>query len=96
MEAWRTSYRDSRRGFASILALLVLTVCVTLGLVVASVSDLEVQKANNFKSQMDARMAAESGMEICTYFLRNAQLPVSQQALMDNLATYLADELDSA
>ena len=92
------SKRRFRRGIAAVIALQLLVVFAAIGVTLAVVTDLEVQKSNNFRSAAEARLAAESGMQLCTYVLTGTDMSANPKGekLMSAVAAQLASELSGA
>ncbi|MCK4625799.1 MAG: hypothetical protein KAV00_10845 [Phycisphaerae bacterium] len=79
------------RGFAYILALLLLAIFSTLAVAFASSTDLGLQKSNNCTRINKARMAAESGLAFHTYVL--SQIVPSDENVGEDLVLDIAEKL---
>ncbi len=92
----KNNNKSSKAGFISVIALLMLFIFVTLSLSIASMTDLELQKANNIKLILDAQLTTESGLEYATHLLKSLEFTggASISAVLDSLAAALSDELD--
>jgi len=79
-----------------VLALLLVCLFSSLAVAFISTTDLALCKGNNSRLALDARLAAESGMNYMVYQLTAEALPPGStgQAMLDNLATSLADRLN--
>ncbi len=65
-----TNSNSRCRGVAYVLALLLLAIFGTLAVAFASTTDLTLQKSENNRQAVEARLAAESGLAFYTYTLR--------------------------
>jgi Tfp pilus assembly protein PilX len=85
-------------GAAYVLTLLFLCVITSLGVALAASTNLNLQKAKNWRLVMEAQLAAESGLAYHTHLLKSTQIADSStgQAVLDSLATDLADQLDGS
>ena len=63
----------SRRGFAYVLALILLTLFTTLSMAFVAETNLNLQKSENTRSAMGARLAAESGLSFAVNVLKDLQ-----------------------
>lgn len=61
---------ERQAGFALIVALLSLLLLTFLGIALATITSTELQIANNYKWNLQAKYAAESGLELAKRFLR--------------------------
>jgi hypothetical protein len=84
------------RGFAYVLALLLLSVFSTLAVAFASSTDLGLQKSNNCTRINKARMAAESGLAFHAYVLSQIAPSAGSggEDLVSDIAGKLAEKLD--
>ncbi len=79
------------RGFAYILALLLLAIFSTLAVAFASSTDLGLQKSNNCRNSAGAQLAAESGLAFHTYVL--SQITPSAGKVGGDLVSDIAEKL---
>ncbi|MCK4623851.1 MAG: hypothetical protein KAV00_00950, partial [Phycisphaerae bacterium] len=84
------------RGFAYVLALLLLAIFSTLAVAFASITDLDLQKSNNCRNSNGAQVAAESGLAFMLNVLDGIRLPGSttEETFCVNLRKALADRLE--
>lgn len=75
----RTTQRR-RGGIISVLSIQFLAIFAALGVAMAGMANLEVQKADRLRAAAEARLAAESGLAIVLATLRDADLPASVDA----------------
>ena len=91
----RRLYRrgQRRRGVVYLLALILLMVFASLGAAFSSSAILELRKSDNTAKALQARLAAESGMEYMLLKLDEVRMPVStsNETLRTNLAAALVD-----
>ncbi|MBS3735012.1 MAG: hypothetical protein KGY99_08795 [Phycisphaerae bacterium] len=93
----KTSTGPARhRGIASVLAVVLLVVFVTLGAAMFAVSDMGLLVSENLNDRAEARLAAESGLAFMVSSLHKIRLPLSTDAdnFPANLSDCLGDLLD--
>jgi len=85
-----------REGIVYVLALLLICIFSSLAVAFISTTDLALFKGRNATLALDARLAAESGMNYLMYQMTSETLPAGSagQTMLDNLAASLADRLD--
>ncbi len=85
-----------RRGFAYILAMLLLVVMASMGYAVTVTTDLQARQATNTSNAFDAQASTESGLSYLVYVLSTSDLTsnVSGEALLDSLATCLQGKMN--
>lgn len=90
--------RRSRRGIAAVVSLQFLVVFAVMGASFALVSDMEVKKADNFRAAAEARLAAESGLGLCTYILSGTDMSSNPRGeeLLYNIGSHMAAELSGS
>lgn len=88
--------RTSRRGIASIIALVLLTVFCTIAIGLVASTDSAMRRSDNARRTMDARLAAESGLEFMLRTLKWMRLPgtTTEQTFGENLREVLAGALE--
>jgi len=87
----------SRRGFAYVLALILLTLFTTLSMAFVAETNLNLQKSENTRSAMGARLAAESGLSFAVNVLKDLQSEGCWEGQPDMLQVayeHLAGKLD--
>ena len=84
------------RGFAYVLALLLLAIFSTLAVAFASTTDIGLRKSENCRHADKARLAAESGLDFMFNVLESVRLPGSttEETFCVNLRKALADRLE--
>lgn len=89
----RSSTRKS--GFAAVLAIILLSVLVTLGVSFAMLTNGSMRQAMNLRDVQAAQNQAESGLEYLNYVLRNSPLPpgTSSDELVEVTALKLSEKL---
>ena len=95
----RTCSRNPSRfrpGMSYVLALLVLAVLSTLAVALVAITDSGLRQADNSRSVLNARLAAESGLEFTLHQLKRARLPgdTTEDTFLDNLCIELGRVLD--
>lgn len=88
--------RVVRRGIAAVLAIIILAVLVTLSVTALSVEATNLQQSQNYRSTLNARLAAESGLQFMAYQVQQTSPAggTSGQALLDSLAQSLQTNLN--
>lgn len=81
-----------RRGSTYLIALALLAMFASMAVAYASFTNLNVVKSDNQDRAVDARLAAESGLQYMIDTLRTVRLPGSTTA--GNLSDRLAEQLD--
>ncbi len=76
-----------RRGIASVLSVILLTVLTTLAVGMMAVSDMRAQQGTNWRHSIQARMAAESGLSYAVLILRDCRSEPTLTELPDMLDT---------
>ena len=86
----------SRKGFALVLALILLLLCATVAVAWVNTTAVGVSQADSFSKVNGAQLAAESGMQYMVHEVSKLSISggSSGQSLMDNLAAALAARLD--
>lgn len=86
----------TRRGSAYVLALILMTMFVSLSLAMTTSSNLEMIKSRSAASVFQARANAEAGMAFMVDRISSISLPsdVDEDSLPDELKTYLAGKLN--
>jgi hypothetical protein len=79
-----------------VLALVVLALCTTLAVAIASGTTVNIARSENMQKALNAQLAAEGGLQFMLQSLSNAKLPkdTDYDTLMANLATKLGEILD--
>ncbi len=70
----RTALRGER-GFAHVLALLMLAIFASLAVAFAASANIEIRKSDNTRSVMETRMAAESGLAFMAHHMHRVRIP---------------------
>jgi len=85
-----------RRGFAYILAILLLAMFSTLAVAFAASTDTNLRKSDNHRLVLDARLAAESGLAFTLKRLQDIRLPAqtTEANFLSNLTDALGERLD--
>jgi len=65
--------RSSRRGVAYVMALILLALCFSLAVAMASATNLNLRRSDNLHVAMDAQLAAESGLAFATLTMEGVQ-----------------------
>jgi len=91
-----TKAETPRRGLALIAALLLLVVFTSLGVAMASFTDLSLRKSDNCRAVAGSRLAAESGLEFMLQQLAAIRLPgtTSEETFAINCQVALAQRLN--
>jgi len=89
----RAGWAGRSKGIAYVLALCLVTALAVMGIAFASVTGLELRKAQNFHWQQDAQFAAESGLAYMTHQLSVVRLPASttQATIVSGLSGVLGN-----
>ncbi len=84
------------RGFAYVLALLLLAIFSTLAVAFASTTDLGLRKSENYRRADKARLAAEGGLEFVVYLLKDLETQgwTGQPDMLPVVYSHLAGQLD--
>ena len=87
----------SRRGAAYFLALILMVMMGMLAMTMSHSSVMDLTKTANHQDSTNSRMAAESGLSLSLYWIRNLRIPGSttESTFATNLATVLGDTLNS-
>jgi len=87
-----------KRGMAAIVALAFLVILATVAVALAWVSSAEFNKSVNLAGVSRAQFAAESGLSMMQYVLRDLRLPYNTQSdtLMSNLHAELGAAMDGS
>lgn len=86
---------SARGGFAHVIALLLLMVFSSLAVGLVATTDSAMRQSANARHTMDARLAAESGMQFMDYALRDMTPPEQGgQALLEAVAAHLSAKVD--
>ncbi len=90
------SNTNHKRGTVYLMVILVLCVLGSLAVYLVNASDMNMQKAENFRQLAEARSAAESGLGYLGHLLGNLDLPKNTTAenLIANMSSALGDEMD--
>jgi len=84
-----------RSGAVYILAILILCVFAAMSVAFVATTDTALAKGNNNRLSLEARFAAESGINYLSHLLADASMSGSTlEELLSSLATILSDELD--
>lgn len=81
----RPTTRTRREGFAYVLAIILMAVFVTLGVVFTSATQQELQTCRNYDRASSAQIAAESGLQFALYTLRDCRSDPTLQDLPNML-----------
>jgi len=86
----------ARGGFASILALFFLALTCTFFVALFAQTNTEMRKSENLHHAAEARLAAESGLQLMLYHLQQVPLPAdtTDATLLANVHSALAQRLD--
>lgn len=93
----KTSDKRSRGGVAYVISLMAMIVFTVLAAAMASNTMLILCAGDNHRSVVNARLAAESGMDFMLHQIRNIRLPqdTKQETLPTNLTQALGDLLNA-
>ncbi|MBL7218998.1 MAG: hypothetical protein ISS69_02700 [Phycisphaerae bacterium] len=85
--------RRLRRGVVYVLALVVLALCTTLAVAMASGTTVNLARSNNMQKALNAQLAAEGGLQFMLQSLSNVSLPkeTTYETLTGNLAAKLGE-----
>ena len=91
-----TYYNGGRKGFALVMALMLLLLCASIAVAWVNTTALGVSQADSLRKVNGAQLAAESGMQFMTYQMTKLDLGGggSGQTLLDNIASALSARLD--
>ena len=93
----RLDMRRMRCGFAYLMAMVLLIVMVVMAVSFTGLTTMNVLKSDNQRDAVDARLAAESGLEFMLDNIRRMRLPgrLTQETFVDSLCTELSRRLDA-
>ena len=85
----------TQRGIISVLALLMLVVLSVLAVTMATVTQLNTLKSDNSRNALEARLAAESGLDYMLMIMRDMQVPetTEQTPFLADFAAALGERL---
>ena len=85
-----------RRGIVYVLALVVLALCTTLAVAMASGTNVNIARADNMQKAFNAQLAAEGGLQFMLQSFSGVTLSkdTDYDTLMGNLAVALGEVLD--
>ena len=88
--------KSKQKGTALIIAMMFVSLVAVLSTSLVMSANINLATADNSGKVLDARLAAESGIEFMTYQLRSVELTTGPTiaSVMDAIATTLATELD--
>jgi Tfp pilus assembly protein PilX len=88
--------RRLRRGMAYILSLVVLSLCTTMAVAMASGTSVNLTRSENMQNALNAQLAAEGGLQFLLQSIASTDMPkeTTQETLMGNLAAELGGILD--
>lgn len=92
-----SSTRRRRGGVALLVALCLMVLCEVLAVTLVTVSQMDMLKSENHDRGLNARLAAESGVEMMLLYMRSIRLPIGESietsvaSLRDALQTRLSE-----
>jgi hypothetical protein len=88
--------RSSRRGVAYMLSLIILVLCASLAVGMASSTGMNLARVDNMQKTLKAQLVAEDGLQFMLQTMSSVELPrdTDYDTLMSNLTTKLGEILD--
>ena len=85
----------TQRGIVSVLAIMMMAVLSTLAVSFASITELNSRKSSNSRDAMEARLAAESGLDYMLMLMHDMQVPetMTQTGFLEDFASVIGNRL---
>jgi len=89
------TYRKHHKGAALLLSMIILAILSAWAVSITSITDTNVQLAENQRKANRARASAESGLDVLRFWLNQVSMPstTAASAKFSNLATFLRNNL---